>query len=181
MKNIVILLGSPHANGNTSVLAEAFLRGIQESGGTGEIIRLSQKKIGYCLGCNYCRANGGACVQKDDMPEILEKIIASDGVVFASPLYFMDMSAQIRTCIDRFYGPFHAKKLADCKKAAMLVTSGGPSEAAAMPNINGTFEALVKLLGWENCGYVWTGGHREPGSIGKSDAVQQAYELGKKF
>ena len=101
MKKVLILEGSPRRNGSSAILSEEFARGAEEAGCSVEKIRVCGKKIGGCLGCNACYRNGGECVQKDDMAEIREKMLAADVIVLVSPIYFYSMTAQMKAVIDR--------------------------------------------------------------------------------
>ena len=76
MKKVLIISSTPRVNGNSEILCEEFLRGAKESGNIVELIKLRQKKIGYCIGCQVCYSNG-VCFQKDDMNEILNKMVKS--------------------------------------------------------------------------------------------------------
>lgn len=86
-KKLLMLLSSPRKGGNSDLLCDQFLLGAQEAGNQVEKIFLKDKKIGYCTGCGSCY-NSHKCVQKDDMTEILEKMIAADVIVMATPIYF---------------------------------------------------------------------------------------------
>ena len=108
MKNVLILEGSPRANGNSAILSEAFAKGAKEAGCSVEAICVARKKVAGCLGCNACYRNGGTCVQKDDMAEIREKMLAADVIVLASPIYFYSMTAQMKAVIDRTYAFYTA-------------------------------------------------------------------------
>ncbi|MDO4371901.1 MAG: flavodoxin family protein, partial [Clostridia bacterium] len=103
MKKILILEGSPRRNGNSAILSEEFARGAQEAGCSVERVRIADKKIAGCLGCNACYRNSGACIQKDDMAEVRERMLAADAIVLASPIYFYSMTAQLKAVIDRTY------------------------------------------------------------------------------
>lgn len=71
MKHIVILSGSPRKNGNTNLLCRQFQQGAEEAGHSVRFIPLAEKRIGFCRACDVCMRNGGACIQKDDMENIL--------------------------------------------------------------------------------------------------------------
>ena len=86
-KKVLILSGSPRKGGNSDILCDEFARGAQEAGNEVEKIRVASKKIHPCSACYYCRDHGGACVHKDDMAEVLQKMIDSDVLVLASPVY----------------------------------------------------------------------------------------------
>ena len=87
-KKVLILSGSPRKNGNSDILCDEFMRGAEESGNRVEKIRVAEKNIGYCKGCYYCKNSGGECVIKDDMAEVLQKMIDADVIVLASLFLF---------------------------------------------------------------------------------------------
>ena len=100
-KKVLILSGSPRKSGNSDLLCDEFMRGALESGNEAEKIRVAGKHIAPCSGCYYCSAHNGECVHKDDMAEILQKIIDADVIVLSSPVYFYSISAQLKALIDR--------------------------------------------------------------------------------
>ena len=104
MKKTLILSSSPRRGGNSDTLCNEFLRGAREAGFPAEKIFLGDKAIRYCTGCSVCSLYGKPCPQKDDMSEILDKMLAADVIVMATPVYFYTMSAQMKTLIDRCCG-----------------------------------------------------------------------------
>lgn len=99
-KKVLILSGSPRKDGNSDILCNEFMRGAIESGNEVEKIRVAEKKIGFCTGCYACR-NTGVCAIKDDMDEVMQKLIDADVIVLASPVYFYSIDAQLKALIDR--------------------------------------------------------------------------------
>ena len=99
---ITVLTGSPRAKGNSAYLAEQFIKGAQEKGH--EIYRFdcAFKHVEPCRACNRCGMNG-TCIFNDDFLELRPKLIESDMVVFATPMYYFGISAQMKRVIDRFY------------------------------------------------------------------------------
>ena len=77
------------------------MRGALDAGNEVEKIRIAEKKIVYCSACYYCQKSGGVCAKKDDMTEVLQKMIDADVIVFSSPVYFYSIDAQLKTVIDR--------------------------------------------------------------------------------
>ena len=83
---ILILNGSPHLNGATSDMVNAFVRGAEEAGHEVASVNVAHKNIHGCMGCEYCREKEkGVCCQKDDMQALYPEILSADMVVFASP------------------------------------------------------------------------------------------------
>ena len=82
---IVVLMGSPNRKGSTSILVENFTRGAEEAGHSVEIIDVCHADIHPCIGCVKCGYEV-PCVQKDDVQMIRKRLLASDMVVFATPL-----------------------------------------------------------------------------------------------
>lgn len=85
-------------------MVAAFLKGAESQEAKVENIFLADKQIKHCKGCHYCRlAGAGKCAIKDDMEELLMKYVASDIVLFATPLYFESVSSILKVFIDRMY------------------------------------------------------------------------------
>jgi multimeric flavodoxin WrbA len=105
-KKVLILSASPRKGGNSDLLCDQFLLGAEESGNEAEKIFLRNRKINHCLACGACQSNGGKCMQKDDMAEMLDKMIAADVLVMATPVYFYSMNGQMKTLIDRTYARY---------------------------------------------------------------------------
>ena len=80
-KKVLILSGSPRNGGNSDILCDEFAKGATEAGHNVEKIHVSEKNIHPCIACYHCSKNSGACVFKDDMAEILQKMIDADGLV----------------------------------------------------------------------------------------------------
>ena len=98
-KKVLIIGGSPRKDGNSELLCKEFARGANEAGNQTEYISLADKKIGFCTACYACEK--GSCPQKDDAAGIIQKMLAADVIVLATPVYFYTMSAQLKALIDR--------------------------------------------------------------------------------
>ena len=92
--------GSPHRHGNTEMLLDSFLEGARASGATVEKVVLKDLDYSPCRGCNACHKTGD-CVVKDDAIILYEKILASDCMAVASPIYTMGITAELKGFIDR--------------------------------------------------------------------------------
>ena len=96
---IIVLMGSPNRNGSTGMLVENFKKGAEESGHSVEVIDVCHANIHPCTGCVKCGYEG-PCVQNDDVEQIRKKLLDSDMVVFATPLYYYGMTAQLKTVVE---------------------------------------------------------------------------------
>lgn len=175
-KHIVVLMGSPRKNGNTDMLADAFIKGAEMSGNQVEKFYLGDMKVNGCLDCKYCVAHDGACSQKDDMQKIYPALYKADMVVFASPVYFFGLSAQIKAVIDRFYTiigkPF------PIQSCVLLMPYGDTPTAVVAPSI-AFYEAICNYLEWENKGIITVPGIEVKGAIIGHPSLEEAEILGR--
>ena len=178
---VLVIHGSMRKNGNTGILADEFIRGAQEAGHETEKVELRDKTVGDCFGCRACHNNGGTCVQKDDMAEVLEKIKAADVIVLASPLYYFTWTGLMKRFLDRTYPLLPILK----DKDFYLLTLGGVPDKKFMDNILSDFAMYVgcfnefNQVGVRNAGAVIGTSALVPGAIRESAAMQDAYETGK--
>lgn len=148
---IAILNGSPRKE-NTYALCEAFVEGAKEAGHEVEILNVGKMKIGGCLGCEYCHTKGeGKCIQKDDMEQVIEAYKTADMVVFASPIYYFDVTAQLSAAIQRVY--CIGKPVAT--KAALLLSSASP---APYDGAIATYKGICAFTGIEDAGIITAAG-----------------------
>ena len=119
---ILVLNGSPRANGHTAWMVDGFVKGAQESGHEVNVVSVCRKKINGCLACEYChKAGNGTCIQKDDMQEIYPLLEEAQMIVLASPIYYHSFTGQLQCAINRIYALDKPKNL---KKAALILSSG---------------------------------------------------------
>ena len=120
--NIVVLNGSPHLSGATNDMVSAFIRGAEENDHEVTCFNVAHMKINGCMGCMYCKGEGkGKCVQKDDMQKIYPVIQEADMIVFASPIYYFTMTAQLQAALHRTFAIGTPRK---AKKTALILSSG---------------------------------------------------------
>ena len=150
--NILILQGSPRPKGNTAWMAEEYKKAAEAAGHQVTLVNVSKKKIAGCLACEYCHNKGnGACIQKDDMPAVLEAIESSDLVVLASPVYYFSLSAQTQAMIDRFY----CKGKPAIKKMLLMLSSGSQNAYSACIS---QYKAMHEYIGFEDMGMFTAAG-----------------------
>lgn len=173
--NILILCGSPHREGTSNTLVKEFIRGAEEAGHKTMVYDCAHGNIHPCIGCDCCGMSGD-CVQKDDGNEVLKKLLAADAVVFATPVYYFGMSAQLKMMIDRFYarnGAITRKRM----KAALIATAWNDDEVV-MKGIRTHFDIIFDYLSFQNRGMVLAKGAGTVGMMPKC-YYTEAYDLGK--
>ncbi len=99
-RNILIISSTPRKGGNSDRLCDAFAEGAKEAGNEVEKVRIADLDIGYCRGCYACQKLG-RCAIKDDAAQVLDKMMAADVIVLASPVYYYSISAQLKALFDR--------------------------------------------------------------------------------
>lgn len=144
---ILALLGSPRKKGNTSILLDQYLKGIKEANKNIEItkIYLHEKNIRNCTSCNFCHnIDIGQCFIKDDMQELYIKFKEADMIIFATPIYWWNISAQLKSFIDRIYALDVEQGYFTNKKVSLLMTYGGnlPNKGPEIVRIS--FEEICK-------------------------------------
>lgn len=177
-KKIVILNGSPRKNGNTSELVKAFTEGAESAGNTVTEFFLDKMNINGCKGCFGGHSNKECpCVQQDDMNEIYPVVKECDVIVLATPLYYWNMSGQIRTAIDRLFAleEGDGNLLRGNSRACALLMA---AEGHGFDNVLLYYEHLMEHLRWKNLGHVLAGGNGDVGDINGKPEIQKAYELG---
>lgn len=107
---VLAVIGSPRKNGNTETLLGAVLKGVEAAGGEIEVVRLCALRIQPCIGCGGCDKTG-QCVLEDDMQELYPKILASQRLILASPIYFYGITAQAKGFVDRCQALWSRKRL----------------------------------------------------------------------
>ena len=176
-KKVLILSGSPRKGGNSDLLCGEFARGAQENGNEVEIIRVAAKKIAPCSGCYYCRAHNGECAHKDDMAEVLQKMIDADVIVLASPVYFYSIDAQLKAVIDRTVARWLEVKN---KEFYYIATCADTEKSAALTTLDCFRSYAGCVQGAKEMGVIYGTGVYEKGKIIGTPAYRQAYEMGKK-
>jgi len=175
-KNVLIISASPRKHGNSDLLCDQFLAGAQEAGHQAEKIFLRDRKINYCLACDACKKNGGICAQKDDMAGILDKIIAADVLVLATPVYFYTMNAQMKTLIDRTVAKYPSL---GTKDVYIIIAAADSSKEAMERTIEGFRGFFACYSGMTEKGIIYGTGAWQAGDIKGSSAMDEAYAMGK--
>lgn len=175
MKNILILSGSARKGGNSDTLCDEFMRGAEKAGHKVEKIRIAEKHINFCTGCGACNTTH-KCVQKDDMSEVLDKMLAADVIVMATPVYFYAMNGQMKTLIDR-----SVPRYTDIAgKDFYFIITAADTDKAIMEKVIESFRGFTRdcLPDAHEKGVIYGLGAWQMGEIKSSPAMKQAYEAG---
>lgn len=178
-KRIVILNGSPRKTGNTSELVKAFTEGAESVGHEVVTFHLDSMNIHGCKGCfGGDNSKECPCVQKDDMALIYPAVKAADVVVLASPLYYWNLSGQLRTAIDRLFAleEGDGNLLRGNGKASVLLMA---AEGHGFEDVVLYYDHLMEHLRWKNLGSVLSGGNMDIGDIKGKKELSEAYEFGR--
>lgn len=174
-KKVLIISTSPRKKGNSQMLAKEFAKGAEDAGHSVEMVSLHDKKIGFCISCFVCQKTQ-RCVIHDDADVIAQKMMTAEVIVFATPVYFYQMSGQMKTLLDRT-NPLYESDY-NFRDIYLLATAAENEESAIDGTING-------IQGWIDCfensrlkGVVRGIGVFNIGDIDGNPAIQESYELG---
>ena len=191
MKRILVISTSPRVKSNSDALANEFIRGAKEAGHEVEKVSIREKNIPFSKGCLACskknradefnRGEGGkiCIIKNDDMGEIIQKMHDADVICWVTPIYYYEMSAQMKVVIDRgnplYTSDYHFRDI------YMISTAAEDEEFVPK-------RAEAGLTGWIDCfekaslkGTVFGGGVNDLGDIEGHPALQKAYEMGKRI
>jgi multimeric flavodoxin WrbA len=181
VKKIVILKGSPRERGNSAILADRAADGAREAGAEAESFYLHGLEIRPCDACELCRE--GACVIQDDMQMLYPKLAAAEAILLASPIYWFSYSAQIKLCIDRWYG-YQSNRWAEVsRKPYGVILTYGDTDLYKSGAINAihTLTTMCNFLQSPIVGIVH-GSLMDVGDAEKHpELLHQAYELGRRL
>lgn len=176
MKKVIVISTSLRVGSNSDMLADNFIEGAQAAGNEVEKITLSGKNIGFCKGCLACQKLG-KCVIDDDANAIMQKVLEADVVCWATPIYYYEMSGQMKVLIDRM----NAMYSLDYKFRDVYMLTTAAEDEPEVPK-----RAEAGLTGWIDCypksrlaGTLFCGGVDAPRTIRGSVKLQEAYQLGK--
>lgn len=175
MKKVIVISTSLRVGSNSDILADKFTEGALHAGHDVEKISLAGKDISFCRGCLACQKLG-RCVINDDANGIMQKVLNADVVVWATPIYYYEMSGQMKVMIDRM----NAMYPLDYKfRDVYLLTTAAENE----PEVPKRAES--GLTGWTDCypkcrlaGTLFCGGVDAPHAIEGNEKLQTAYEMG---
>ena len=176
MKKVIVISTSLRPGSNSDMLADSFIEGAVAAGNEVEKISLVGKNIQFCKGCLACQKLG-RCVFNDDVNDIMAQVLKADAVVWATPIYYYEMSGQMKTLIDRMNAMY---PLDYQFRDVYLLTTAAEDE----PHVPQRAEA--GLMGWIDCypksrlaGTLFCGGVNDARDIQGNHKLQVAYAMGK--
>ncbi|WP_319579963.1 flavodoxin family protein [uncultured Methanospirillum sp.] len=176
-------VGSPRPVGNTATLVSQALAGAKDAGADVEQVHIPSLEITGCKGCKYCKSHE-TCRIDDDMQTLYAKIREADVLIFGTPVYFAQMTGQMKQFIDRLYALIDAEykpRIASGKKSAVILTQGDDN-VAAFTGIADTFNFAMSYLQVSESDPIIAGGLDAPKDVEKNvSAMDNAYQLGKKL
>ncbi|MBQ8145124.1 MAG: flavodoxin family protein, partial [Butyricicoccus sp.] len=168
-------------DGNSAAMAKSFIRGAVEAGHSVDTFNAAFHSLRGCTACDRCWTHGGrACIIDDDWQEFADKLERADVVVFAYPLYWSAMPAQLKLAIDRLYAycsPKTARPLTD--KQSILLLCGECEGQEIFKDALATHEGLNGYFSWTDGGKLLVDSVFERGAIEKTDALARACEMGR--
>ncbi len=177
MKKVLIISTSLRGNSNSEILARQTEKGSLEAGHSVEFVTLKDKKINFCKGCLACQKLG-KCVIDDDANEITLKMKESDVIVWATPIYYYEMSGQMKTLIDRANSLFATGK--NFSEIYVITTSADRSKGVIDTVLNGVKGWIACFDNLELKGCLEASGLEAPNDVRKrTDLLEAAYNLGK--
>ena len=176
MKKVVIISTSLRLGSNSNMLAEQFAEGAKAAGNEVELVTLRGKEIKFCVGCLSCQKTG-ACVIKDDALAIMESVLNADVVCWATPIYYYEMSGQMKTLIDRMNAMY--PKDYKFRDVYLLTTAAENEDFTPKRTESG-------LMGWIECyekcelkAHLFCGGVGGPKEVEGNAKLREAYETGR--
>ena len=179
MSKVLVITTSLRTNSNSDILAERLIAGAKDAGHDVEHISLKGKEIKFCIGCLACQKTQ-KCVQKDDAVWIAEKVKDAETLVFVTPIYYYEMSGQMKTLLDRLNPLFPT----DYRFRRIYMLSVAAEDEEYVPE-----KAVSGLQGWVDCfekaelvDTLFCGGMGDPNEArGRTAELEEAYEFGKRI
>jgi len=173
---ILVLKTSGNKHGSSNTLADEFIRGARENGHEITEFDVARARIHHCMGCNQC-GMAGPCIFNDDMTTLRKLLLATDMIVFVTPVYYFGMSAQMKLVIDRFYA--FTYELSSAQKKAALLTVAWDSDLEAFQYLEEHYKKICRYMNFDNQGIILGRGCGTPSMTNHSEYPKKAYEFGK--
>jgi multimeric flavodoxin WrbA len=176
-KNILVLTGSPRIEGNSDLLADAFIKGANNAGHEVVKCEVGKKNIMGCKACDTCYSKGKPCSFDDDFNSIAPLMEKADVIVFITPLYWFTFPTQLKAVIDKMYSFIIGRKELKIKESMFLVC-GEADDESAFQGIISTYQQIACYQKWIDRGHLVVPGVLNKGDILSTKALVLAEEMG---
>jgi len=183
-KRVLVLAASPRKNGNSTILALKAAEGVKAEGGEADVVPIGHLKIAPCNACNSCITKPEAgCVIKDDMQPLFQKIRNAQGIIFATPVYWFNMSAQMKLFIDRAYAIQDKGCWAFTGKDVGVILTYGDEDVFSSGGTNAlrSFQDVFAFTQANVIGTVYGSADKAGDVQTNGQLLQKAYDLGRKL
>ncbi len=179
----LVISSSPRKDGNSDLLAKQAMQGARKSGAGVEYVRVYERNISPCRACGYCEKKG-VCAINDDFPPLMEKMLDSDLLIFATPIYFMSVSAWAKMVIDRCQTLWARKYVLNLtnrpkgkqNSAGICIAVGGSRSDKMFDSIRLTMRYFYDVLEIDNTDEIFYNRLDEKGAVKKHpEALESAY------
>ncbi len=184
--DLLVLLGSARRGGNTDLLVEQAMAGARDAGATAQRVRLYDLEMRPCCGCFHCR-DGQCRARTDDVPEVLERMLAARALLFATPVYFWNVSGLMKNLWDRMLPLAGLDLTVRPVTMTPLLAGRAAGTIVVQEEAEGPHESIIRLFfernfadfGMRPVGDVYAYGALRKGDIRRDEAaLQAAYDLG---
>lgn len=180
---IISVVGSPRVDGNSATIAKKFCDTAEELGAEVKTYVLNELRYQGCQGCMLCKTKLDRCALQDDLTEVLDAVRNTDVLVLSSPVYFWDVSGQLKTFTDRTFSylvpdfitnPVKSR-LAAGKKLVFILAQNNP-DPESFPDIFPKFDFFFKTFGFAERHLIRAFGVYEPGEVVRKPSVMELAE-----
>lgn len=188
MKKITCILGSPRSGANSETIARKFLETAEALGAEVKTYHLNKMNYRGCQGCLACKRGSEECVLRDDVAEVLSAIRDADITLIASPVYFGEITSQLKGVMDRTYSflkPTYltepdASRIAPGKHCVFMFTQGSPDESQF--NVFPNYDRFFSWYGFKTHLIRAVGFSPDPTeAAGREDLMKQAEDLARQL
>ncbi len=182
MKKIVVFLGGPRKNGYTTILANAAAKAAEEKGADVVTFSLNEIDIRGCQGCNYCRTHEDGCAVTDSLTPMYTAIADADAIIFASPIYYYQITGQAKTWLDRTY-PFIGSggTARHPGKTVLGFYAHGEADPNAYTDVIQYVNTFFGYYGWDIQENILVSGTTQEGYALPATLLEQARAAGAKL
>ena len=183
-QRILIVTSSPRVNGNSTLLALKAAEGVKSEGVEADIVHLRDLQISPCNACDACRVTQDSkCVIEDDMQALYQKIKDAEGIIFATPVYWFNISAQMKLFIDRTYSIHGEDSWAFTGKKVGVLLTYADKDVFVSGGINAlrSFQDICNYVKANMIGMVYGSASKTGDVQTQGELMQQAYNLGRKI